>query len=287
MGRNRTEIKLAMTTDFMANEIFAGIYGFPLGALFTQYFSTVSFENILFNIISYAHFLLEQLFDQHKQEIDTRILEQKSGTRNWYKNKYLNFQFGFDLLPDSDVFDNSLATLEQIEASKIIDYCTVIESLESNRLIVKIARDIDGELSHHTPEQLESIDAFGEEIKYAGVKIKRVSIPADKLILNLVVFRDPLVISDTGMSILNANQPVEDRIKAYMKELPFNGELVLNDMIEQLRKVPGVINVHIQNASSSHFDVGGYTDFTTFNISRVPESGYFKIENFDTIAYVV
>lgn len=249
--------------------------------------SKVSLYRLFTFVVAFAIWALEQLFDQHKQEIDTRIAEQKSGTRNWYKNKSLDFQYGFDLLPDSDVFDNTLATDEQIEASKIVKYCSVKEGLESNRLIIKIASEASEVLEPITVDQLDSFTAYVEEIKYAGVKVNVVNNPADKLILDLVVFRDPLVLSDTGMSVLNANQPAEDRIKAYMKELPFNGELVLNDMIEQLRKVPGVINVHIQSASSSHFDVGGYTDFTTFNIARIPEAGYFKIENFNTISYVV
>lgn len=285
--RTFVEIKREMTIPFMASSVLSIAYGFPLGSLFEEQFSKTSIENIFFEIITYALFLFEQLFDQHKAEIDTAILEQKSGTKNWYKNKSLNFQYGFDLLTDSDVFDNGTATIEEIEASRIVKYCSVKESNESNRLIVKIASESNEVLEPLTVDEFESFTAFIEEIKYAGVKIKVVNNPADKLVLDLMVFRDPLVLSDTGMSILNGNQPVEDRIKAYMKELPFNGELVLNDMIEQLRKVPGVNNVHITAANSSNFNIDSYTDFTTFNISRIPEAGYFKIENFDTIAYVV
>lgn len=285
--RTFVEIKRVMTGSFMNSETLSTAYGFPAGSVFEEQFSKTSVENLFFEIIAYSLFLFEQIFDQHKLDIDTRIAEQKSGTKNWYKNKSLDFQYGFYLVTDSDIFENGLATPEQIEASKVVKYCSVKESQESNRLIVKIASEANEVLEPLTASQLDSFTAYIEEIKYAGVKIKVVNNPADKLVLDLLVFRDPLVLSDTGMSILNGNQPVEDRIKAYMKELPFNGELVLNDMIEQLRNVPGVFNVHIQSASSSHFDVGGYTDFTTFNIARIPEAGYFKIESFNTIAYVV
>jgi hypothetical protein len=277
MARTIEEIQGAMLAQIAADQ--------NLSAMNST--SKVALYRLFTFVVAFSIWALEKIFDQHTIDIDTRISEQKSGTKNWYKNKALDFQYGFYLMTDSDVYDNTLATDEQIEASKIVKYCSVKESQESNRLIVKIASEVNEVLEPLTDDQLDSFTAYIEEIKYAGVKVKVVNNPADKLILDLVVFRDPLVLSDTGMSILNASQPIEDRIKAYMKELPFNGELVLNDMIEQLRKVPGVVNVHIQSASSSHFDVGGYTDFTTFNIARIPEAGYFKIENFDTIAYVV
>jgi hypothetical protein len=277
MARTIEEIQGAMLAQIAADQ--------NLSAMNST--SKVALYRLFTFVVAFSIWALEKIFDQHTIDIDTRISEQKSGTKNWYKNKSLDFQYGFYLMTDSDVYDNTLATDEQIEASKIVKYCSVKESQESNRLIVKIASEVNEVLEPLTDDQLDSFTAYIEEIKYAGVKVKVVNNPADKLILDLVVFRDPLVLSDTGMSIRNPSQPIEDRIKAYMKELPFNGELVLNDMIEQLRKVPGVVNVHIQSASSSHFDVGGYTDFTTFNIARIPEAGYFKIENFDTIAYVV
>lgn len=285
--KTKEQIKAIMTTSFMSNETLANKYGFNVGDSFDVHFSIVSIENVWFEIVAFCIFVHEQIFDQHKKEIDFAISEQKSGTPNWYKNKSLAFQNGFDLFPDSDVFDNSDATPQQIESSKIVKYCSVKESQESNRLIIKIASESNGELEPLTLQQIESFTEYISEIKYAGVRIRVINNPADLLILDLVVFRDPLVINENGLGIKNGDRPVEDRIKLYMKELPFNGELVINDLIEQLRRVPGVRDVFINSATSSFYEVDGYTDFTSFNVKRIPEAGYFKLENFDNVSYVV
>lgn len=277
MARSINEIQNNMLVFIAGSQTLAGMNSTSSTALY----------RLFTYVVAVAINLLEQLTDQHKKEIDKAISEQKSGTPNWYKNKSLSFQYGFDLLTDSDFFDNSSATQEEIEASKIVKYCSVKESIDSNRLIVKIASELNNVLEPLTEQEMESFSAYIEEIKYAGVKINVVNNPADKLILDMIIFRDPLVINDTGYSILNGNKPVEERISLYMKELPFNGELVLNDLIGQLRAVPGVVNVHINSASSSSFGIDDYTEFTNFTIKRIPEAGYYKLENFNNIVYNV
>ena len=289
MARKQSDIKLQMTTAFMANTTIQAFYEFAEGAVFENEFSKVSFENILFDIVAYAIWLLESIFDQHKKEIDTAIYEQKSGTPRWYRNMSLAFQYGFDLLTDSDKFDNTGYTDAQIEDSKIIKYCSVKESLESNRLTIKVAGDDGTSLIQLTTGQKESFVEYLAEIKYAGVKLNVVNNPADKLVLVMAIYRDVLVIDENGNSILNGGKPVETAIKAYMKALPFDGELVLNDLIEKLRAVDGVNNANIINATSSYWDeaTGIFTGFMSINVKTIPVSGYFELENFNNVTYVV
>ncbi|MEO6176934.1 MAG: nucleotidyltransferase [Flavobacterium circumlabens] len=251
--------------------------------------SKVSIYRLIIFIISYAIETLERIFDTHKDEIDKAIYEQKSGTPTWYKNKSLGFQFGFDLIVDSDKFYNTGFTVEQIEDSKIIKYCSVKESSESNRLIVKVASDSDDVLIPLDSTQIISFTQYLNEIKYAGVKINVVNNPADRLILNMVIYRDVLVLDEYGNSIINGGKPVETAIKSYMKSLPFDGELVINDLIEKLRAVDGVINAHIVSTSSSHYDIltSEYSEYTPINVKTIPIAGYFEILNFDTVSYVV
>lgn len=289
MARPIAIIKSGLTTNFMANTTIQNVYGFADGLIFENVFSKVSFESILFDVFSFALFLFEKLFDQHKLEIDTALYEQKSGTPRWYRNMALAFQHGFDLLYDSDQFDNTTATIDQIEASKIIKYCSVKESFESNKLTIKVAGDDGTTLIPLTAPQLESFADYMQEIKYAGVRLNIVNNPADKLVLIMAIYRDVLVIDENGNSILNGGKPVETAIRAYMKSLPFDGELVLNDLIANLRTVPGVNNVNIINATSCHWDsvALGFSGFAPINVRTVPMSGYFEVENFDNVTYVV
>lgn len=287
MARTRTAIKLEMTTAFMANETLAVKYGFTVGALFADEFSIVSFENILFDIISYSIFLLEQIFDTHKKEIDD-ILEQKMPHRpSWYRTKAKEFQYGFDLIEDSDKYDNTGFSADQIEASKIIKYSAVTES--AGQLLIKIAAESNGVLSPITPAQKESFDAYIVEIADCGVRYIVVNSKPDILNLTMQIFRDSLVIDENGMSILNGNYPVRDAILEYMKELPFNGELVLAHLVDKLQQVPGVKIPHVINATSQIIDIntGEYLPAQPITVKTVPESGYFSITAFNNIAYVV
>lgn len=251
--------------------------------------SKVAIYRLIAFIVAFAIWTLETLFDVHTTQINEALYEQKSGTPRWYRNMALSFQYGFDLIQDTDKFDNGSATELEIEASKIVKYCSVKESSESNRLIMKIASEQSGELSPLTQGEKESFSEYMKEIKYAGVKINVVNNPADILQLSMNVYRDPLVIDETGTSILKGGKPIEARIKQYMKELPFDGELVLNDLIEKLREVPGVINVHIVFANSAYYDTvtEDYSNFSAINVKTIPIAGYFEIENFDAVTYVV
>jgi hypothetical protein len=300
MARSITIIKQELTAAFMAKTVLQEAYGFADGAVFEKEFSKVSIESILFDIFSFGVFVLESIFDQHKAQIDTAIYEQKSGTPRWYRNMSLAFQYGFDLLKDSDKFDNTKFTTDQIEASKIIKYCSVKESNESNRLTIKVASEQGEKLIPLDGQQKESFEQYLKEIKYAGVKINVVNNPADRLVLNMAIYRDPLVLGDTGNSIADGGQPVETAIKAYMKSLPFDGVLILNDLIEKLRAVDGVDNAHIINATSSYLDVvtGEFTNFEPINVKTIPVSGYFEVGsrnasgvfesgNFKSVSYVV
>lgn len=289
MGRTRLEIRSSIDNSFMNNSFIQNVYGIVAGTLFQDEFSKASFENILFDVFAYCLFVLEQVFDQHKKEIDTAIYEQKSGTPRWYRNMALAFQYGFDLINNSDKYDTLGFTIDQVESSKIIKYCSVKESQESNRLIVKVAGEENEVLIPLTDTQKTSFEQYMAEIKYAGVKINVINNPADRLLLNMSIYRDVLVIDENGNSILNGGKPIEDAIRAYIRDLPFDGELVLNDFIEKLRAVDGVNNAHIIVATSSAYNpvTDSYLNYMPINVKTIPVAGYFEIPNFDTVSYVV
>lgn len=287
MARNRAAIKLEMTTAFMANENLAGTYGFTVGALFADEFSLVSFENIVFDFLSYFMFLLEQLFDTHKKEVDD-IIEAKMPHRpSWYRSKAKAFQYGFDLIEDSDKYDNTGFTSDVIEASKIIKYSAVTQN--GGQLLIKIASENNGVLTPITAPQKAAFDAYIAEIADCGVKYIVVNNKPDILDLYMTVFIDPLVLDQYGMSILEGNYPVQDAILEYMKELPFNGELVLAHLVDKLQQVEGVRIPHIVNALSQIIDMSTneYLPKQPINVKTVPESGYFTIPNFNNLSYVV
>ena len=282
MARTLTQIHNAMLQDIASNAVLAS-------ALTSN--SLYAIFRLFTFVIASAIFIHEGFFDQHSQEINAMIYNQKSGRVSWYKTMALNFQYGFDLVQDKDYFDNGNATQEEIEASKIIKYSAVNESDNESRVIIKIAGETDGLLSHFTDlNQVEAIEAYFKEIKWPG-KITIINYKADKLYLNIQIKRDALVLNNQGMSILDGNYPVVEALKEFMKELDFNGELKLSAMVDKMQGIPGVLDATVLSAQSAWIDPlldgDGYGVPQPINISKVAESGYFEIVNYDNISYVV
>jgi hypothetical protein len=289
MARTKTQIKSEITTPFMANENLANQYGYVVGASFDAEFSLVSLENILFEIVALAIFLHELMFGQHTKEVDEKLFTQRSGRKSWYKTLALNFQYGFDLVMDKDYFENGNATNEQIKASKIVKYAAVAESSDESRVIIKIAGETNGLLLPITPEQKEAFQAYIKDTKWAGVPTTVINYLPDRLYLNIQVLRDALVLDNNGMSILNANFPVNEAIQEFMKELPFDGDLRLSALVDKLQVVSGVLDATVVSAESAWInpDIGGYDIPQPIFISKIPVSGYYEVVTFDNINYVV
>ena len=249
--------------------------------------SKVAIWRLWVYIISVAIWSLEKLFDLHRVDIDRRLAELKPHTARWYRSKALAFQYGFDLLTDSDKFNNTGHTEEQIEASKIVKYSAVVESPNEGRLIVKIATEQGEQLQPITDSQRQAFEAYLSEIKDAGVRLSVVNYQPDILHLQMKIVYDPLVLDSNGQSILHATKPVETAIKDYLKRLPFNGELVLAHLIDALQQAEGVKIPHLVLAQSKHIGTNGnYGAFEAIEISKIPTAGYFTIDNFNDITYV-
>lgn len=249
--------------------------------------SKVAIWRLWIYIIAVAIWSLEKLFDLHRADIDKRLAELKPHTARWYRSKALAFQYGFDLLPDSDKFNNMGHTEEQIEASKIVKYSAVVESPNEGRLIVKIAGEQGEQLQPITDAQKQAFEAYLQEIKDAGVRLSAVNYKPDILHLRMKIVYDPLMLDSNGQSITNAFKPVERAIKDYLKNLPFNGELVLAHLIDALQHEEGVKIPHLVLAQSKNINSGGeYGAFETIEISKIPTAGYFTIDNFNDITYI-
>ncbi|MDM1557049.1 nucleotidyltransferase [Chryseobacterium indologenes] len=245
------------------------------------------------NILWVSAFLIwthEQIFEDHKKETAKMIEEDKSHTSRWYRKISLAFQHGFSLLTDSDKFNNVGYTDDQIENSKIVKYCAVEELKDQSRLIIKIATESGNELKPISDEQKKAFEYYISEVRDAGVKTTVINYLPDKLQVFFKIKRDPNVIDSNGVSIVRGNEPVKEALLEFMKELPFNGELILNKLVDKLQIIEGVVNPHLITVKTAWIDpeLGDYGKFENVEISKIPVSGYFAIdwEN-SKIEYVV
>lgn len=279
MAREIQDIKEEMTTAFVANVVVRQLYGLDESKTFEQQFSIVSVESIMFGIVAYGIWFLEMLFDLHVSQVDEKLAQLKPHTARWYRNKALAFQYGFDLVEDTDKFDNTGKTDEEIETSRIVKYSAVTESEDESRLIVKIATEQGDKLTPVTAVQQEAFKAYLAEIKDAGVATTVINYLPDRLKLNVRIVRDMLVLSDNGMDITTGKYPVNDAIYEFMRELPFNGELSLQALVDKLQGVKGVTDLSLDLAQTAWIDAttNTYGSWENIDISKIPVSGYFAV----------
>ncbi len=247
----------------------------------------------IFEVVAFVLWNFQNAANLHAQEIDQAILNQKVPNLRWYQNEALKFQYGFPLQAESDQFDNGNATDEQIENSKIIKYCAVTRHKTNNgiKILMKIAGENIDEILDE--QKALAFTKYVEEIQATGDDITIVNYLPDLLKLKFKICYNPLVLTENGMSIVNGNFPVEDAIKEFLNQLPFNGELSVQKLERAILDTEGVEDLQNLEVLSKWIEPGeGYGYFQPIAISRIPKSGRFSLkddernEDFTGIEYI-
>ena len=248
-------------------------------------------------VVSTAYWAFVNVRDLHDKETDFLIQEQKVPNQRWYRNKALSFQYGFDVETDSDIFKPTIqvegidveATEEQIDASKFIKYCAVDRKVIANRasLIIKIAGEENGEIIQTSDDVKEALKKWFEVdgAAAAGDVITYINYKGDILSFSVDVYINPLVLMGDGRHKINLNYPVEDAIKTYLKNLPFNGEFDVQKFEAAILATEGVLKLKTNKVESKWIvpqggDADGYGLFQPISVYKIPESGYFKVLDF-------
>lgn len=243
--------------------------------------SKAAVYNLFGYIIAVVMWTLENLFDLHKSEVDDTIATKKPHTVRWYRDKALLFQYGQNLIAETDRYANTGLNDQQIAAQKIVAQAAVTEI--DGKLRIKVAKASGDDLVELLDEELNAFADYIGKIKDAGVKIITDSLPADALKLTLDIWYNPLVLTSTGARIDGAaSEPVKDAIKAYLKNLPFNGEFSNTKLTDQLQAVEGVVFPVIKSSQAKY----GLFPFSSIDEKYIPDAGYLRIADADlTINY--
>lgn len=290
MARTLNEIKNSMTTEFMLNEKMQTEYGLDPSVSFEDQFSIVSFESVFFGVLALIAWTIENIFDAHKSEVTTLITQQKVPNLPFYRNLALSFQLGFNYDALTRSFINGSATADEIENSKVIKYCAVNRNIVQNDVLIsmKIATETGGEIVPITDEVKTAFEEFMERAQAAGDNIVIVNFLPDILLLKYKIAYNPLVLTGNGMSLLTGEYPVNNTIQKFLKNLPFNGELSVQSLNQAIKETEGVNDIQDLSVESKWIVPGvGYGQFQPIDISRIPRSGYYKIEDWSQIEYII
>lgn len=278
MARSTTEIKLSITNEFITNPEIINKYGLIEGQSFEQQFSIVSLENILFNIIAFC-------LSVHEKIVSSNAANSRPQNLPNFIQTILNFHDGLPLVWKDGQFQYDLTDVATPEALQVVDRCAVLES-EDGELVVKVATDNAGVLEPIAVDILERLAFYLGQMKVPGVRIRLINEVADSLLTTINVYVDPLQIDLTTGRQLNTEgeiYPAKVAINEYLNALEFNGAFVTNFFSRAIEDKEGIYLVDVELMQWKYADF----DFESFSVSKVPQSGYFKIADIDlTINYL-
>jgi len=240
--------------------------------------SKVAVWRLFFWVVAFCIYLHEVVWDLFQAEIESILANKEPGTTGWMVSKSLEFQYGDDLEWINNKFQYAIID----ESKQIIKVAAGSEG--EGIVILKVAKISGDEYVKLESGELDAYSAYIELIKYAGVRVTKISEDADEAKISYQIYYNPLVLSSDGSLISDPTTfPVLEAIEAYIKDLPFNGLLVLSDLTKTAKEVPGVIDAVLSLAQARH----GSEDFA--NIIRVytSYSGYIKnATSYPSLTYI-
>lgn len=274
---------MARTIQQIQSQIIDSILATQLGALLTSQSTTAIWRQFVY-VVSVAIWAFENILDNFRVEIEERIQETRVHNAKWYREKALDFQYGF-ALGESDVYDNTGVDDAAVAASKIIANAAVIRLVQNGYGIVriKLVKMIGGELVPLSQGELTAFRAYMNIVADAGTTVVATSGEADLLKAQIDVYFDPQVLSSTGARLDGSNDnPVGSGIDAYLKSQEFNGRLIRRQMENALESIEGVVVPKIVNLwtkyGSYEYDTTGIQSVGLVNEMRTPDSGYLKLD---------
>lgn len=265
---------MARTITEIQNEIIAAVQGDTTLSGASSSSSTAIWR-LWTRVIASAVWALEIIYDAFRADLIAQVEALRPHTLKWYQAKALAFQYGSDLPEDSDVYDNSLLTDAQVEAQQIVAQAAATE--ENGSVLVKVAKEVNSELDQLATAEYNSLVSYFGEIKDAGVVIDVINAQGDQLKITIDVYYDPLVLDSNGNRIDGtANTVVKTAVKAFLRELPFDGTFVKAHLVDKLQAVDGVYVPEVKSCQTGRFDASALSEV---NVQYQPYAGYLRFVN--------
>lgn len=271
------DIYKIMTDAYVSDPEVIAQYGLVSGKTFDEQFSAASIERIMFYNAATAMLVNFQAQDQHTIVIDKKLREEKAHTPNWYAMMAILFQYGCELYRDTDYYDNSGLTAEQVEATRIVKFAAAVDSEKKGITYLKVARDINGQKQPLTAGQLTALKSYISRIQDSGVNIVFINDPADQIRIEMDIYYNPLVLDKEGKRLDGTNDtPVQNAIRNYVHNLLFNGIYANVKLVDAVQVVDGVELPELKKASSKY---GVYTEFTEIDAMEKAHAGYYTVSD--------
>lgn len=228
----------------------------------------------------------ENVMDVFKVDLARDLQNRINGTPAYYANAMLKFQYGDELQMNEDGTQFSYASVN--ENKRIITKVSYSENKAEGyfdkELLLKVAKGELGKYERLTDEELIAARAYMRQIAFAGTHFTMVSRKGDVLVPRVTVYYDGAITPDE----VYAN--IEASLNDFIANLPFNGVIYAQKIIDAIQQAEHVTDVHINTTGTDKQGIfiaqydddnnmievagGGYE----MKVDRyfVPNSGYIK-----------
>jgi len=263
MARTVTEIETQIMGSIAADANLSGLNSVSVTAIYKR----------IVKVVALVIYGVEVLFDALRSEVDAEIALLKPHRLVWYVEKAKAYQHGAALVSGADYYDNTALTEAQIVAQKIVAAAAATE--QDGRLTMKVVKKVSGQLEPLSTVEREGFEAYMAEVKDAGVRISTLSFNPDRIRIEIDVYYDGTILSDTGSRLDgSAADPVGDALRAYISDAPFDSVFVKAHLVDALQQVQGVKVPEIRACEVARYDV---LNWQSVDIKYAPYSGFLRI----------
>ena len=241
MARTVSEIKKTMTDAYLADDTVRTRYGLKEGAKWSDSFSAVSIENIIFYVVAACHYVLERLWDKHVATVDAKIAKAVVASVPWYHKMALAYQHGDALVINTTTWEYGYA--EEDETKQVVKYAAVRDSGTSVKLLV--SGDKSGSPEPLSDAVLTAFKSYMNRVKPAGIILTVASKASEEMTIAAAITVDPLVINAKGVRLADGTRPVEAAIQSHLANILYGGAFNKTKLVDAIQAVEGVTDVEL------------------------------------------
>jgi hypothetical protein len=243
--------------------------------------------NLYFFIVASCIAIFEQLQDLFKSDLETIAATVAPSTPQWTRNKVLKYQKGNVAQLNTSTFVIEYPVIN--EANKILTRCAVVTA-PNRTVLIKVAKNeppvpvSSGELAE--------LNTYIGTFNPAGIAYIIINANSDKMEVAADIYYN-----GQYANVIEAN--VTTALETYMANLPFNGTISTQAVVDAMQGAEGVVTVSLSRILV-RLNTAAYGTGTLFNLSTGIDgvnyqtySGYVEEETTathtfaDTLNYIV
>ena len=201
-------------------------------------------------IMAVLAWLLDTMFDRHKLEVDAIARTVPYATPRWFHQIALAYQHGDALQWDG----HRLFYPTPDPAKRIVKRAAIV--YVNGILQVKVASLVNDAITPLQPHEVNAFSQYMKAFMYPGTVFTVISQPADEMKLSAEIYYNPLVLNPDGSKVAEPDTfPVTEAIKGYISDLPFNGRMNLQKLVDAIQAVDGVEDIKLNNVQARYGDL--------------------------------